>query len=196
MFNLVIFGAPGSGKGTQSQKIIDTFGLHHISTGDLLRCQIADGTELGRLADSFISKGQLIPDDLMISILDKELDDPRAAKGVIFDGFPRTIPQADALAEMLQRRGTKLHTVVGLEVEDDELTKRLLKRGIDSGRSDDNAEAIGERLKIYHSTTSPLRDYYSQRGTYKSVKGTGSVDKIFDDIRTHIASHPEAPSAD
>ena len=140
MFNLVIFGAPGSGKGTQSEKIIDTYGLHHISTGELLRDQISRGTDLGKIADSYISKGQLIPDDLMIRILETELDTPKAANGVIFDGFPRTIPQADALKKMLERRGTSLHTVVGLEVDDAELMDRLVKRGKDSGRSDDNPD--------------------------------------------------------
>lgn len=193
MFNLVIFGAPGSGKGTQSEKIIDAFGLHHISTGELLRQQIANGTELGKLADSYISKGRLIPDKLMIDILENELNDPRAAKGVIFDGFPRTVPQADALKEMLARRGTKVHSVVGLEVDDDELVKRLINRGKESGRSDDNIDAIDNRLKIYHSTTRPLRDYYTKEGNYHAVKGSGSVDDIFSAISDHISSIPEAP---
>lgn len=194
MFNIVIFGAPGSGKGTQSERIIEAFGLHHISTGELLREQIAAGTELGRLADSYISKGRLIPDKLMIDILDKELDNPKAAEGVIFDGFPRTVPQADALKEMLGRRGTCLHTVIGLEVDDDELVKRLIQRGKDSGRSDDNIDAIGNRLKIYHSTTQPLKDYYCNEGNYKAVKGSGSVDDIFANIANHISSHSEAPA--
>lgn len=193
MFNLVIFGAPGSGKGTQSEKIIDAYGLHHISTGELLRQQIADGTELGKLADSYISKGRLIPDKLMIDILDNELNDPRAKKGVIFDGFPRTVPQADALKEMLAKRGTKVHTVVGLEVDDDELVKRLINRGKESGRSDDNIDAIDNRLKIYHSTTRPLRDYYTKEGNYKAVNGSGSVDDIFNSISNHISSIPGAP---
>lgn len=187
MFNIVIFGAPGSGKGTQSEKIIDAFGLHHISTGELLRDQIARGTELGKIADSYISQGHLIPDDLMVRILESELDDPKAEKGVIFDGFPRTIPQADALKAMLERRGTKVHSVVGLELDDDELIDRLLKRGQASGRSDDNLDTIKERLKVYHSTTQPLRDYYKNEGQYHGVNGHGSVDKIFEDIRRHIS---------
>lgn len=188
MFNLVIFGAPGSGKGTQSEKIIENYGLHHISTGELLRDQIARGTELGKTADSYISKGQLIPDDLMVSILESELDTPKAQKGVIFDGFPRTIPQADALKKMLERRGTKVHSVVGLEVDDNELIDRLVKRGKDSGRSDDNPDTIANRLKVYHSTTQPLRDYYLAEGSYHGVNGSGSVDQIFGDIRTHLDS--------
>ena len=186
MFNLVIFGAPGSGKGTQSEKITETYGLHHISTGELLRDQIARGTELGKIADSFISKGQLIPDDLMVRILDAELDKPEAKHGVIFDGFPRTIPQADALSKMLAKRGTALHGVVGLELEDDELIDRLVKRGKESGRSDDNPETIKERLKVYHTTTQPLREYYINDGSYKGVRGHGSVEDIFISIRTHL----------
>lgn len=186
MFNLVIFGAPGSGKGTQSEKIIENYGLHHISTGELLRDQIARGTELGKIADSYISDGHLIPDELMVRILEAELDKPEARDGVIFDGFPRTIPQADALKKMLERRGTALHGVVGLEVNDDELIDRLVKRGKESGRSDDNPATIQERLKVYHSTTQPLRDYYINEGSYKSVKGHGSVDEIFSDIRAHL----------
>ena len=186
MFNLVIFGAPGSGKGTQSEKITETYGLHHISTGELLRDQIARGTELGKIADSFISKGQLIPDDLMVRILDAELDKPEAKHGVIFDGFPRTIPQADALSKMLATRGTALHGVVGLELEDDELIDRLVKRGKESGRSDDNPETIKERLKVYHTTTQPLREYYINDGSYKGVRGHGSVEDIFSSIRTHL----------
>ena len=126
MFNIVIFGAPGSGKGTQSEKLIDEYGLFHISTGEVLRDHISRGTDLGKIADSYISQGQLIPDDLMIDILDRVLDDnPESAKGVIFDGFPRTIPQAEALKKMLEKRGSAVHAVVGLEVDDDELVDRL-----------------------------------------------------------------------
>ena len=128
MFNLVIFGAPGSGKGTQSEKLIAEYGLHHISTGELLRSHIKQDTELGRVADKYISKGQLIPDELMIDILASELDAHPEVKGVIFDGFPRTIPQAQALKKMLAERGTKVHAVVGLEVEENELIDRLVKR--------------------------------------------------------------------
>ena len=120
--NIVIFGAPGSGKGTQSERLIERYGLHHISTGELLRAHIARGTELGKVADSFISKGNLIPDELMLDILEQELDSHPGVKGVIFDGFPRTIPQAEALSRMLEKRGTKVHAVVGLEVPADELT--------------------------------------------------------------------------
>ena len=188
MTNIVIFGAPGSGKGTQSERLIDQYGLHHISTGDVLRSHIARGTELGKTAESFISQGQLIPDELMISILGDVLDsNPEATqKGVIFDGFPRTIPQAKALNELLEKRGTEVHAVIGLEVDDEELVDRLIKRGQMSGRSDDNLETINKRLTVYHSQTSPLRDYYMAEGKYKAIEGKGSIDDIFNAIKESI----------
>ncbi len=194
MFNLVIFGAPGSGKGTQSDRIIDEYGLYHISTGELLRDQINKGTKLGKIADAYISKGQLIPDKLMVDILAQELDkNALTSKGVIFDGFPRTIEQAKALKEMLAKRGSKVHAVVGLEVDEDELVDRLLKRGQQSGRSDDNLETINKRLDVYHSTTRPLKEYYTTEQKYHAINGTGSIDEIFDKVKKTIDSHPEAP---
>lgn len=187
MYNLVVFGAPGSGKGTQSAKLIDEYGLYHISTGELLRNHIARGTELGKVADKYISKGNLIPDDLMIEILDNELENnPETSKGVIFDGFPRTIEQARALNEMLARRGSKVHAVVGLDVADDELVDRLLKRGKESGRADDNLETINSRLKVYHSQTQPLKAFYEAEGKYHHIPGSGSVDDIFHTIRESL----------
>ena len=187
MFNLVIFGAPDSGKGTQSEKLIETYGLFHISTGEVLRDQIAKGTELGKTADKFISNGQLIPDELMVNILSDLLDsNPATRDGVIFDGFPRTIPQAVALNEMLAKRGAQVNAVVGLEVADDELIDRLIKRGVESGRSDDNLETIQKRLAVYHSQTQPLRDFYVNEGKYLSIKGSGSIDDIFADIKKSI----------
>lgn len=187
MFNIVIFGAPGSGKGTQSDKLIEEYGLYHISTGEVLRDHIARGTELGKIADSYISQGQLIPDELMIKVLEHVLDNtPEAEKGVIFDGFPRTIPQAKALKEMLSRHESKVHAVVGLEVDDNELIDRLLKRGQMSGRSDDNLDTITRRLNVYHSQTSPLRDYYQEEGKYHAIPGSGEIDNIFSDIKTRL----------
>lgn len=185
MFNLVIFGGPGSGKGTQSDLLIEEYGLFHISTGEVLRDQISRGTELGKIADSFISGGNLIPDDLMISILGKVLDEnaDKVANGVIFDGFPRTIDQAKALTTLLEERNMKLNVVIGLEVADEELTKRLIKRGQDSGRSDDNAETIKKRLDVYHNQTSPLRDFYINEGVYAAIEGNGSIADIFADIK-------------
>lgn len=180
MFNIVVFGAPGSGKGTQSAKLIERYGIHHISTGEVLRSHIAEGTQLGKTAKEYIDKGQLIPDELMISILADIIENhPEAANGVIFDGFPRTIPQADALSEMLEKRGEKIHSVIGLEVPDDVLTARLIERGKVSGRDDDNADTIRKRLDVYHNTTSPLREYYIRDGRYRSIHGIGSIDEIF-----------------
>ena len=188
MFNLVIFGGPGSGKGTQSDLLIEEYGLFHISTGEVLRDQISRGTELGKIADSFISGGNLIPDDLMINILGKVLDEnaDKVANGVIFDGFPRTIDQAKALTTLLEERNMKLNVVIGLEVADEELTKRLIKRGQDSGRSDDNAETIKKRLDVYHNQTSPLRDFYINEGVYAAIEGNGSIADIFADIKEAV----------
>ena len=188
MLNLIIFGAPGCGKGTQSQLIKDEYGLNHISTGELLRDHIRQGTELGKIAETYISDGQLVPDYLIIKILEEQLDAPEAQNGVIFDGFPRTLPQAHALKEMLERRGSKVDAVIGLEVDDEELTKRLINRGKESGRSDDNPEAIGKRLQVYHNTTRPLMDYYTGEGLYHPIKGTGSIDDIFGTIKEKIGS--------
>lgn len=184
MLNLVIFGAPGSGKGTQSERLIDRYKLHHISTGELLRDHISRGTQLGVVADSYISKGQLIPDQLMIDVLAHELDNnqEKTSNGVIFDGFPRTIAQAVALNEMLAERGTKIHAVVGLEVPEDELVERMLRRGKIEGRADDNLETIKKRLDVYHNQTSPLREYYKNEGTYNAIKGHGPVDEVFGEI--------------
>lgn len=187
MLNLVLFGAPGSGKGTQSAKIIDQYGLYHISTGEVLRDHIARGTELGKTADRYISKGQLIPDDLMVSILENVLDnEANAKKGVVFDGFPRTIPQAEALRDMLARRGTEVHAVIGLEVPEEELVERLLNRGKTTGRADDNLETIKNRLDVYHNQTQPLQQYYTKEGKYHPVNGSGLVDEIFNDIADGI----------
>lgn len=187
MLNLVLFGAPGSGKGTQSEKLIENYGLHHISTGEVLRDHIKRETELGKTAQKYISEGQLIPDDLMISILDDVLEkEAKGKKGVIFDGFPRTIPQAEALNELLKKRGTELNAVIGLEVPEDELVERMLNRGKATGRADDNLETIKKRLDVYHSQTSPLRDHYKKQNKYLQINGSGNVDDIFHNITTQL----------
>ena len=187
MLNIVIFGAPGSGKGTQSARLIDAYGLYHISTGELLRDHIKRGTELGVTADQFISKGQLIPDDLMIRILDDVLENEAAAKkGVVFDGFPRTIPQADALEKLLAKRGSQLAAVIGLDVPEDDLVHRMLARGKETGRADDNIDTIKNRLDVYHNQTLPLRKYYEEKGKYIAVNGTGIVDEIFANISRQL----------
>ncbi len=183
MKNIVIFGAPGSGKGTQSEKMIEKYGLGHISTGDVLRDQIKRGTELGKTAKGYIDNGQLIPDDLMVSILADVYDGfGKDHEGVIFDGFPRTIPQAQALKDMLAERGHKVAAMIELDVPEEELMKRLIKRGQESGRSDDNEETIKKRLTVYHNQTSPLIDWYEKEGIHHHINGLGELDRIFGDI--------------
>lgn len=193
MLNLVLFGAPGSGKGTQSDKLIDRYGLHHISTGEVLRKQIKEGSELGKIADSYISKGHLIPDDLMVDILRHELKSlPKECKGVIFDGFPRTIPQALELEKLLAETGTELTGVVGLEVPEEELVARMLKRGKETGRADDNIDTILNRLKVYHNQTEPLKSHYQGKGVYFPIDGLGDIDSIFDSILSKIEDRAKA----
>ncbi len=185
MLNIVIFGAPGSGKGTQSDKLIEHYNLFHISTGDVLRDNIKRGTELGKTAKGYIDQGQLVPDELIIDILAQVLDENKdqATEGVIFDGFPRTIPQAEALEQLLADRGTQVDAVVGLEVPEEELIRRILLRGQLSGRSDDNEETARKRLETYHNQTSPLKAYYQEQGKYRAIDGLGSIDGIFELIK-------------
>lgn len=183
MKNIVIFGAPGSGKGTQSDRMIAKYGFKHISTGDVLRSEIKNGTELGKIAKGFIDNGQLIPDDLMIDILANVYDSfGKDNTGVIFDGFPRTIPQAEALKEMLAKRGDKVASMIELDVPEEELMKRLLLRGQQSGRSDDNEETIKKRLGVYHNQTSPLIEWYEKEGIRHHINGFGELDRIFADV--------------
>ena len=182
MLNIVIFGAPGSGKGTQSERIVEKYGINHISTGDVLRAEIKNGTELGKTAKGYIDQGQLIPDELMIDILASVFDSFKDSKGVIFDGFPRTIAQAEALKKMLAERGQDVSVMLDLEVPEDELMVRLIKRGKDSGRADDNEETIKKRLHVYHSQTSPLIDWYKNEKKFQHINGLGTMDGIFADI--------------
>lgn len=188
--NIVLFGGPGSGKGTQSERLIKKYGLHHISTGEVLRDHIKRETELGKIAKKYIDEGQLIPDELMIQILDDVLEKEAKDKpGVIFDGFPRTIPQAEALNELLKKRNKELHAVVGLEVPDEELVKRLLNRGKETGRADDNEETIKKRLHVYHNQTSPLREHYMKAHKYVAIDGNREIDHIFDSITKELDKH-------
>ena len=188
MLNIVIFGAPGSGKGTQSERIVEKYGLNHISTGEVLRAEIAAGTELGAIAKEFIDHGQLIPDELMISILASKLDSLTSGNGVIFDGFPRTIAQAEALKAMLNERGQDVTAMIELDVPEDELMTRLLLRGQLSGRADDNEETIKKRLVVYGEQTSPLKEWYKNDGKHCYINGSGELDRIFADIVAAIDS--------
>ena len=179
---IIMLGAPGAGKGTQAKQIADKYSIPHISTGDIFRANIKNGTELGKTAKSYIDQGQLIPDELMIDILASVFDSFEDSKGVIFDGFPRTIAQAEALKKMLAERNQGVSVMLDLDVPEDELMVRLIKRGKDSGRADDNEETIKKRLHVYHSQTSPLIDWYKQEGQYQHIKGQGALEEIFADV--------------
>lgn len=180
MLNLVLFGPPGAGKGTQSAKLIDKYNLVHLSTGDIFRANIKGGTELGNLAKSYIDKGQLVPDEVTIGMLASEVNNNPNAKGFIFDGFPRTQAQANALDELLKQKNTAISMMLALEVEEEELRKRLLLRGKDSGRADDQDPlVIQKRIDVYNSETMPVKDYYTAQGKYKGIVGVGEVEDIF-----------------
>lgn len=178
MLNIVIFGAPGSGKGTQSAYLREHFNLEHISTGDMLRSEIKKGSATGKLAHELISEGHLVPDDLIIRMLDERLDGIVGKEGVIFDGFPRTVVQARALEDMLARRGQSVTALVDLEVEEEELVQRIIERGKVSGRTDDNEQAVQERLKAYHTATEPVLDYFGRGGKVIRIEGTGAIEAI------------------
>jgi len=186
MLYVIIFGAPGSGKGTQSELIIKEYGLDHISTGDVLRTEIKGQTELGKIASGYIEKGQLVPDELIIDIFAKVLDSKKDSKGVIFDGFPRTIAQAKALKAMLNERNADVSIMLNLQVDEDELISRLLERGKISGRSDDNIDTIKSRLDVYHNQTAPLADYYIEEDKHVAIEGVGSIGDIFGRIKNAI----------
>lgn len=182
MLNIIICGAPGSGKGTQSALIKDKYNLLHLSTGDLLRAEIAAKSDLGRVAENYIANGQLVPDSMIIDILDKAISEREAAatyNGLILDGFPRTVAQAEALEGLLKKHGKELSVLLDLAVDEAELVDRLVKRGQTSGRSDDNLETIKKRLDVYHEKTEPVNDYYKKQGKYVAIPGMGSIDEIF-----------------
>jgi adenylate kinase len=183
MLNLIIFGPPGAGKGTQSEKIIDRYQLVHIATGDLLRAERKAGTVLGNEANEYISRGELVPDSVVVGMVRNFMSSHAGAGGFIFDGFPRTIPQAEALDAMLLEFNTAISAVLGLEVVEDELVKRLMLRGQTSGRVDDQDEdTIRNRFREYQNKTLPLQGYYSEQGKYQSVHGIGEIDEIFTNL--------------
>lgn len=186
MLNIVIFGPPGSGKGTQSENLIKKYNLAHISTGDLLRKEISTNTQLGALAKSHMDKGELVPDEVIIGMIDSYLDKMGKVNGVIFDGFPRTVAQAQALKELLATYKTNVAICLNLEVPNDELMTRLIERGKTSGRSDDNAETIKARLDVYEKQTKPVLEFYQKEGVAVNIKGVGSIDGIFADIAAAV----------
>ncbi|MDR3260624.1 MAG: adenylate kinase [Tannerella sp.] len=191
MLNIIIFGAPGSGKGTQSELMIVKYGLDYISTGAALRDAILEGSKLGNIAKSYIDRGKLVPDELTIQLISDFLDKNRNSKGIIFDGFPRTIPQAIALKGILDVRGMDISVLLDLQVDDNELIQRLLERGKRIDRSDDNPETIQSRLNVYHTQTAPLATYYISEGKYAPIKGIGTVEEIFRRIDDAITSRKE-----
>jgi adenylate kinase len=190
MLNIIIFGAPGAGKGTQSERITSKYNLLHVSTGDMLRSEIASKTALGELAHSYISKGHLVPDQVIIDMLAEKLKHSQKDHyGIIFDGFPRTVAQAEALDELLQEHNEEVSLMLELGVEQEELVNRLLKRGQESGRDDDNLEVIQNRLQVYHHQTEPVMDFYKNAGKYKHIQGNGTIDEIFDRIADTLDKH-------
>ena len=183
MLNIVLFGAPGCGKGTQAARLKERYGIRHVSTGEVIRGEIARGTELGRSMESYINRGELAPDSLVIGIIAHYIEEHRDCAGNIFDGFPRTTAQAEAFDEILSRHGLKVDAMVCLEVPEEELVRRILLRGKDSGRADDaSEEVIRNRIATYRAQTAVVADYYAAQGKYASVNGVGTMDEVFDRI--------------
>ena len=183
MLNLILFGPPGSGKGTQAEKLIAQYNLFHISTGDMFRYELSNNTELGQLARSYMEKGQLVPDAVTIAMLEKRVEDNPNVKGFIFDGFPRTIAQADALDSFLTSKGQSITGLIELSVDEDEIVKRVLLRGKTSGRADDNDESIiRKRIAVYRNETTPVADHYGKSGKSFKIEGVGSINDIFSNL--------------
>lgn len=186
MFNLVLFGPPGSGKGTQSANIVASYDLQHISTGDLLRDEVSNQTPLGTEAKKYMDQGLLVPDEVVIGMISTRIDEMPDARGFVFDGFPRTRMQAEALDKLLEFKNTKIHLVLALDVPEPELVKRLLGRGATSGRSDDTEEVIEKRIKEYHQKTQPVANYYFAQGKLEHVTGNHNVPDTFKMLSKHI----------
>lgn len=187
MLNIVLFGPPGAGKGTQSQHIVEKFKLIHLSTGDLLRSEIAAGTPLGQEAKLLMDDGKLVPDEVVIGMIDNKLKANKDANGFIFDGFPRTTEQAKSLDNLLKNNDDSISGMIALEVPDEELISRLLERGKESGRADDqNEEVIKNRLKVYNDQTAVLKDFYSKQGKFQEINGLGTIEEVFGRIENAI----------
>ena len=190
MINLVLFGPPGAGKGTQSANIIEKYQLVHLSTGDLLRSEIKEGTELGLKAKSLMDQGILVPDEVVIGMIENKLKANTDAKGFIFDGFPRTVKQAEALDTLLSQYNEAISVMIALEVPDEELLARLLERGKSSGRPDDqNEDLIARRIEEYNSKTAPVADFYRGQEKFEGINGVGSIEEIFDTICNILDKH-------
>lgn len=180
MFNIILFGPPGSGKGTQAQNLIDKYELVHLSTGDMLRAEMKEGTELGLKAKELIENGQLVPDEVVIGMIGNQLSANENARGIIFDGFPRTIPQAEALDQLLESRNSSIAAVLFLDVNEEELTRRIIERGKTSGRADDQDESIVKtRVQEYTNKTAPVANYYAPAGKLHKIPGMGDIDEVF-----------------
>jgi adenylate kinase len=191
MLNIVLFGPPGSGKGTQSEKIIEKYKLVHISTGDLLREEVAAQTELGMRAKTIMDKGELVSDEIVIGMIRKKVGENQGGAGFIFDGFPRTVEQARELRKVLTDYDERVTVMIALEVSREELVKRLLKRGKETGRTDDNMETINNRIDVYNNQTLPVTYYYTKMRKFEAVDGTGSIDKIFGRIVDVISKYKD-----
>lgn len=189
MLNLIIFGPPGSGKGTQSKNIIEAFELVHLSTGDILRGEVANQTPLGLEAKKLMDAGQLVPDEVVIGMIRNKLNDNPEAKGFIFDGFPRTTAQAEALDKLLSENEANIDVFLSLEVPEDELMRRLLERGKIEGRADDNEETIQNRINEYKNKTKPVADYYTDKGKFVGIHGDRKIDEIFAEIKEEVEKH-------
>ncbi|BDD05891.1 adenylate kinase [Aureibacter tunicatorum] len=189
MLNIVLFGPPGAGKGTQSEKIISKYSLTHISTGDLFRKHLSEGTDLGKLAQKYMDEGNLVPDEVVIGMVEVKIKETGDVAGFIFDGFPRTVAQAEALDQLLESRNTPISGMVALEVEDDELRNRILERGKDSGRADDQSiDKINNRISVYKNETLPVAEFYKNQDKFYPINGVGSIDSIFENICDKIDS--------
>jgi len=190
MLNIVLFGPPGAGKGTQAEKLVSKYNLVHLSTGDIFRANIKGETELGKLAKSYMDGGNLVPDEVTIKMLESEVDKNPKAEGFIFDGFPRTTPQAEALESFLKGKDTSISVMLALDVSEQELIKRLLLRGKDSGRADDaNEEVIANRIRVYNDQTAVVADFYSAQNKFEKIDGIGSIEEIFDRLSLAIDNH-------